>query len=303
MNWTKFKKSISEITWVRTKEVIFRWWVRVSEVNQPFFQTRLAVRKLFGGFDPNYTTALPKGYELVFVDFFSELILRKEFYRTGEHWGKVHPKHDYQYADKSCINIEDQGLVLTQEYAPKKIHQWVGTPEYKVFDSLYAHGKISLKKEYLYGLFEIRCKVPIGHNSVTAFWLGAMGRGKEIDFFEFFPGANRNKSKGMLTTIHWPVSGNKPFPDDRSMSSKRFRLPLDISTNFHTYTCEWTPDKLEFKFDGEVVRKFTEKKVLKELNVPASLIIGNGLHEKPEFEGWIPPEPFVIQYIKIWEKI
>ena len=87
------------------------------------------------------------------------------------------------------------------------------------------------------------------------------------------------------------------------MSPKNYKLPLSITERMNTYTIIWEKDKLEFLFNGVVIRRFTNKKVLATLDKPMNLIISNGLVNKPEhLDTQLANNPLRIDYIQILQK-
>lgn len=291
------------MTWKSLKDKAFKLWVDYSEWSAMFFKLRLLTRRKIGEFNSDYETRNPKGYRLVFHDHFEFPKLDKDYWRVGQRWGKIHPNQKYQYSDKSCVNITDSGLVLTNKYLPEKGTQWVGQEDEFDYDIDHAHGEIEAHRMFLYGIFELRAIVPREDNVVTAFWLYG-GDKKEIDGFEFFPKDDHKNSKGQLITVHWASQFDLTVPKKKYMSPKEYRLPLSITKQMNTYTMIWLPNKLEFLFNGEVIRRITNKKVLATLNEPMSLVLGNGFVESPgRGNKDIPPSPYVIRSFKYWEMI
>lgn len=286
--------------WQRFKAKAHKIWVDFSEWSVVFFKFRLLVRRIFRDFNPNYETFEPKGFVLDFVDTFTGVKLDKWKWSVGQRWGKIHPDYKHQYSDESCINISNAGLVLTNKYKPKLGTQWVGQEKEFDYDIDYAHGEIETHRKFLYGIFEIISIIPIEDNVTTSFWLFAP-KLKEVDVYEFFPKHENKNSKGQLITIHWDSKLDPPFPK-KYMSPKAYNLPLSIAKKPNTYTLIWLPNKLEFLFNGEVIRRITNKKVLATLNVPMGVIIGVGLVKDPGrgIEN-LPQSPHIIKSFKYWK--
>lgn len=110
----------------------------------------------------------------------------------------------------------------------------------------YTSGRINTlgKKEFLYGRFEFRAKLPSGRGTWPATWMlgttidkGWPGCG-ELDVMEHV-GFDPSWIQG---SIHTPSSyGN-------TVNFGRINLP-DCESTFHVYGMTWTPDKIEYYVD------------------------------------------------------
>jgi len=288
--------------WKKTKDWLFKQWIDHGELNQWYFKFILWYKRKFGNFT-YYNKSYAAGYNLVFHDRFETF--NKDYWRDSQVWGRVHPDYAFQYSDKSCINIEDGNLVLTNQYEPKSGTQWAGQPSAFKYKTDYTHGEISSRLKFNKGIFEVRCIVPKGTNATTAFWLADAGdvAGIEIDMFEFFPKGDHENHKKQTVTVHWVREDNAPRPHNRFMSPKRYKLPNDITTEMHTHTFIWEDDKMDFLFNGVLIRRIRNKKLLRKFTGPMSIILGNGLTVEPEeVDKNIPKSPFIIDYVKVWQK-
>ncbi len=110
---------------------------------------------------------------------------------------------------------------------------------------------------FQYGRFEIRAKLPRGKGSWPAIWL------LPEDFRQGRP---------------WPLCGEIDIMEHvgwhegwihSSLHTQRYNHTLgtqlthaqpleDVCGRFHDYGLEWTPEKLEFFYDGEPVARFTK---------------------------------------------
>ncbi|MBP9140453.1 MAG: T9SS type A sorting domain-containing protein [Chitinophagales bacterium] len=90
---------------------------------------------------------------------------------------------------------------------------------------------------FRYGMFEIRCKLP-SEFSAPAFWL--YGGATELDIFE--AGLPNRIS---TAAIDWTTT-----PQTICQTLHEWDLPFDnFTSDFHTFTCVWTPDKITYFFD------------------------------------------------------
>jgi beta-glucanase (GH16 family) len=103
------------------------------------------------------------------------------------------------------------------------------------------------KKEFAYGRIEARIKVPFGAGLWPAFWsLGTdiaenpWPQSGEIDFMEFVG----RLPKEIFGTIHGPgYSGGQSFGNIHTFDE-------DVSERFHTFTVDWTPERIVWHVDG-----------------------------------------------------
>lgn len=112
------------------------------------------------------------------------------------------------------------------------------------------------KFEFEYGLIEARIKLPAGQGLTPQFWMlgnnayhagGWPGSG-EIDTMEVL-GSQPRVVRG---TIHGPWSWAPHGGLGGSMTS---RTPL--SSGFHVYGTEWSPNRISFLLDGSVYKTIT----------------------------------------------
>lgn len=98
---------------------------------------------------------------------------------------------------------------------------------------------------YLYGMFEIRCKLPKKHGQYPAYWLlGNTSWPPEIDLFEF----NGNDHNMFFSGVHWG-------PNNAPQNCYQFyNYPFDLTDDFHTWTVVWSPTAVTFFFDNKELR-------------------------------------------------
>jgi len=108
------------------------------------------------------------------------------------------------------------------------------------------------KKDFKYGRFEIKAKLPAGGGTWPAIWMLGAGFPEtpwpavgEIDIMEWV-GNNPNTVHG---TLHYPGNsgGNGPT---------RSTTVTNASTEFHTYSLIWSATSIKFAVDGTVFHSF-----------------------------------------------
>ncbi len=162
----------------------------------------------------------------------------------------------------------------------------------------------------LYGMFEIRCKLPSVHGQYTAFWLcGNNTWPPEIDVFESHAmdnGYNMDKN-AFFSSVHWKNSNLI-----KETQSNMYYYTKSLAEDFHIYTVVWTPTKITWFLDyreiksDNILSHILGREDLYQNNVyeickqaKMDLIIGPSLmypyHETTNFE------PFIVDYIRIYK--
>lgn len=234
---------------------------------------------------------------LTFSDEFDSLNLKK--WRPGQPWGEIHPGNLHQYYDAEEVRVKNGILYLGGAYKPKKIRHG---------DSLltvpYAIGLINsdISFRQKYGYFEIRSRNPSGSATWPAFWLtGADKWPPEIDIFEMYGRKHGRHIHHQYFTVHWGENNSR----SRGFLARKVRLPRDTDTTFHTYACEWTPEKIRFFTDGKLVSVFRVGKRLRPwLDEEMVVIINNCFDTK--YLKYLPDSftrnDFAVDWIRVYKR-
>ena len=159
------------------------------------------------------------------------------------------------------------------------------------------------KKEFLYGRFETRAKIPVGRGIWPAFWmLGSnISRVKwpqcgEIDILEYV-GREPNI---LFTSLHTEDShGN-------TINTKKTKIDT-MEDGFHVYAAEWDKDKIEFFVDDQSVYLFNPKdktEAVWPFKQPFYIILNlaiGGDFGGPEVDDSIFPQSFIIDYVRVYQ--
>ena len=114
-------------------------------------------------------------------------------------------------------------------------------------------------KPFLYGKFEIKCKIPSGHGFHPSFFL--FGPNMEIDLFEIYGTGSPNcadYTDQVHTNVHYDLTPNSPAGNSYS-DNKNCPVTIngpDYSAAMHTYTLIWDPTVIEFYIDNNLVRTY-----------------------------------------------
>lgn len=111
----------------------------------------------------------------------------------------------------------------------------------------YTAGGVISKREFKYGYYESRFRVPRGAGWHTSFWMlkntgGQTGNRQEIDVVE--QDSKDLTSYGMNLHIH--------HPQHQGLAGRRVKTP-NLADDFHVWGCEFTPREIRNYFDGKLV--------------------------------------------------
>jgi beta-glucanase (GH16 family) len=159
------------------------------------------------------------------------------------------------------------------------------------------------KKEFKYGRFEARAKLPTGYGIWPAFWMlgsniSEVGWPKsgEIDILEYIG----REPHMVFTTLHTQDShGN-------SINTKKTKFP-DIEKGFHVFALDWSKDKMDFFVDDILV--YTFNPINKDentwpFNQPFYFIINmaiGGNFGGPKVDDAIFPQEFIVDYVRVYQ--
>lgn len=174
----------------------------------------------------------------------------------------------------------------------------------KFVDSIYSSTRITTKNkfEFQYGKIEVKAKLPVGKGLWPAFWMlgsniNEIGWPKcgEIDILEYVG----KEPEMIFTSLHTQDShGN-------TINSKKNNIK-NIEDGFHTYSANWTKDKIEFFVDNQLVYTFAPEhktEAIWPFNQPFYILVNlaiGGNFGGPEIDNSIFPQDYVLDYIKVY---
>ena len=145
-----------------------------------------------------------------------------------------------------CLVITARKKKVKNPAYDKESKQWHKSREYAYYTSasLTTQHKFSMQ----YGRIEVRAKVPGGQGTWPAIWLlgnniSRVGwpRCGEIDIMEFL-GRDSLKVYG---TCHWADTAT----GKHRSAGKNISVDPPPSADFHVYTIDWTPERIDFYYD------------------------------------------------------
>jgi beta-glucanase (GH16 family) len=114
---------------------------------------------------------------------------------------------------------------------------------------LYTSGRMDTngKREFLFGRFELRARLPRTQGLWPAFWLlpAADQWPPEIDIMEML-GHEPNRVYG---SNHW---GNPPTSTYQTTPYQLTTTNPNFATTYNTFSCDWMPDRIDFYVNGNL---------------------------------------------------
>jgi beta-glucanase (GH16 family) len=207
--------------------------------------------------NPAQTLAPPAGYQLVWADEFERDGLpdpSRWAYDTGMNKAGWHNRELQYYAGPRAENAVVRGgrLVITARRESLSTAPDWGGQRY-TSTRLFTHGR----RDWTYGFFEVRAKLPCGLGTWPAIWLlnSAVDwpAGGELDIMEHV-----GKNPGhVFSSIHTAANhGGNPVGGGTQLK--------EACTRFHNYQMHWTADRLRFAIDGKVHLDYTNPRAGRE---------------------------------------
>ena len=244
------------------------------------------------------------GYSLVWEDNFDGPGLNRNDWNVELHEpGWVNEELQKYVDSEENIFFENGNLVIrpVKSTVNGKIH--------------YTSGRISTqnKRDFTYGVFEARLKVPEGNGFLPAFWLmatdenvyGQWPRCGEIDIMEVH-GSDTRTTYG---TIHY---GN---PHRQSQATRTLRNGT-FADSFHTFAVKWEPGEISWYVDGFLIHRENEWHSITEgqgeITYPApfdqpfyiilNLAVGGSWVGYPDRTTDFKNARYEIDYVRVWQK-
>ncbi|MFZ6874319.1 glycoside hydrolase family 16 protein [Undibacterium sp. Di27W] len=241
------------------------------------------------------TPSLQQGWELVWADEFAADKLDTQSWQIetgGQGWGN-HELENYT-TRKENLRLENGMLVIE---ARKE----------KYGDNDYTSARIKTAglREFTYGRFEARIKIPAGQGIWPAFWLlgvdkSAVGwpeRG-EIDIME-------NIGKEAATTygtLHGPgYYGATGFGGSKKLTQGK------LADDFHIYAVEWDAEQIRWYLDGQLYHQASPATVPgkwvfdHDFFIILNLAIGGDWPGAPDASTSFPQQ-MLVDYVRVYKR-
>lgn len=253
--------------------------------------------------------AIAQDYQLVWEDAFdgNSLDLGSWEYQTGNGnayglpsgWGN----NELQYYTNLSPNISVSGGTLKITAREQTLG---GLP--------YTSARIRTRglRDFLYGRFEGRMKIPSTSGVWPAFWMlptnspyGNWASSGEIDIMESVNTANQ---------IYGTIHHGSPWPNNQHNGST-VNDGTDFSQNFHEYAIEWDPDEIRWYLDGVEYHRVTSAQWFSSVasgnarapfDVPFHILlnvaVGGNFPGNPN-GGATYPQTLEVDYVRVYERV
>jgi len=281
-----------------------------------YFKANRRAKNYMGG---DRSISPPENYKIVFEDNF-KTPLNTDQWGYGQRWGDFHPDVLSWYYDNdgTYSYTTKDGLALELRNVPKT---WVKSelPEWRQASALpdqftipIAAGMVSSKQSWQYGWFEAWIKLPKGTPYWPAFWLtGKNSWPPEIDIFEAYSQfGNRYESKTWFGKLkpNRKIQPNLHYGSVENNTKEMYGswdIPVaECTERYVQYACLWEEDRIEIYYDGAIVFKCTDPKILatyNKENAEQIIILNHGYYwDKPDIR---PDETaMLIKSVKVLQK-
>lgn len=245
--------------------------------------------------------AYKPGWKLVFFDEFDSNRLNIKKWKQSPGWTKCIRDNLAYSPEDNNVSFKNGNLVITakKENVDRKCDNWDSTGRYipyqRKFD--YTTGLIYTVKDFKYGYFECRFKVPEGKGFNSAFWL--IGTNSELDIFEIL-GSNARKA---YMTLHWK---DKDARTGMHMAVSNYSLRnSSYSNEYHVMATEWTDRGIRFFSDSKSIPLKTKNRKAMLRHMPACnmnvlLSLGVGIIDGSPDEKTNFPAEFLVDYVRVY---
>ena len=238
---------------------------------------------------------IAKTYQLVWEDEF-DTDGKPEASKWGYEYGLIRNQEAQYYTDSlKNARIEDGHLILETHKEP-------------IEDSEYTSASITTKNiaEWTYGKMEVSAKLPKGKGMWPAIWMlgkniDDIGWPKcgEIDIMEAV-GFEKDTIYG---TVH-----TEAYNHVKGTEKGGSVFIADPYAKFHTYSVEWTPEKINFLLDGKVYQQFeNENKSTDEwpfdqpFFLKLNIAVGGTWGGLQGIDDDIFPQRMVVDYVRVYQ--
>jgi len=258
-----------------------------------------------------------KEYELVWADEF-DYSGKPDSTKWGYEFGFIRNNEKQYYTDNLKNTRVENGHLIIEAHKEKIANVKFKSEKYKekrhlhyipkIDTAQYTAASLSTRNlaEWTYGKIEVKARLPLGVGQWPAIWMLSeswkeLGWPKcgEIDIMEHV-GFEKDSIFGTIHTqaynhMKGTQKGKKAFIDS----------PYN---EFHIFSIEWTPEKIDFLLDGKVYNHVeNEHKTIDEwpfdqkFHLKLNIAIGGGLGERKGIDNSVFPQQMVIDYVRVYQ--
>jgi beta-glucanase (GH16 family) len=163
------------------------------------------------------------------------------------------------------------------------------------------------KFDYTYGTLEARVRFPPTQGHLGAVWVlpteglspggvydGTARDGAEMDIVE-----TNTQADQYAVSLHWDS-----FDAPQHQQSSTVADAPSVHDGYHVVGLNWTPDKLEFTYDGTVVRTVDDPRLIsqvKEYPLLSHEVLDQWADGSIHDEAFDSSSSFYVDYIRIWQ--
>lgn len=249
-------------------------------------------------------------------DEFNGDSINKNYWSDWYGWGRsITSNKEQQYYSKWKNHfLKDGILTLTakRQNVTEKFVDHMGDNDSVISDNkfygfnkrdfTYTAGMIQSLKDFQYGYFEIKFKIPEEKGFWPAFWLYGGRPNEEIDWMEL----KTEKPDKIHVGRHCQKRADnyiKVFPGKKVGWGDWVQFEGSLTQGYNVIAGEWTPNYLKYYLNGECIAITNV-----EMNIPKKLVANIAVSST---KGSFPPAPrkdfndsvaFEIDYIRVWNR-
>ena len=236
------------------------------------------------------------GWDLTFADEFHGSTLDTMKWNYNYPWG---PTHNHRaYMDPGQVTVNNDAITLRavdQRHPAAPSGVQTGDFGWQSLD--YTSGAINTNGKFnmTHGYIEGRMRMADATGTWPAFWMLKSGWPPEIDIMEF-PRSGSNSTSQYHAYYHYTgPSGHASFGAQRNTGQ-------NLTSGFHEFAVEWTPDAISFYFNGQrwYGPHVNASAVGQSDNM--YLILNHAVGGWSGTPGSNFPADFVIDWVRVWEK-
>ena len=245
----------------------------------------------------------PEGYALVWADEFNGDAINFEYwnhelgdgtaYGLPAGWGNNELQLYTDQATHSGIDKTDDVSALRITAVEESAGAYRSA-------KLTSQNKISVR----FGRVDVKAKMPSGQGIWPAIWM----LGDNIDEISW-PGCGEidivevlgQEPDRMYSTVHFTNSDNSL--ESIQGESNNFG---DLSSDYHVYTVEWTPEQIRFLLDGTMINELAVeddmKEFLRSFYIILNVAVGGYWPGDPD-NTTVFPQQMLVDYVRVYEQI
>ncbi|MCL4127244.1 UNVERIFIED_CONTAM: hypothetical protein GTU68_017803 [Idotea baltica] len=237
-----------------------------------------------------------KGYSLVWSDEFNYKG-KPDSTKWGYNYGFIANKEEQYYTDSlKNARVEEGHLIIEAHKEKRKTGK-------------YTSARLTTKDlaSWKYGRIDVRAKLPKGVGMWPAIWMLGENRKQvgwpeagEIDIMEHV-GFNNDFIFG---TVH-----TKTYNHTKNTEKGKSVLIDRPYDEFHEFTLDWTPEKMDFILDGKVYNSFkNENKTTAEwpfdqkFYLILNVAVGGMLGGQKGIDDDVFPQQMLVDYVRVYQK-